>query len=56
MSAGFTDSADEMIDRVAWEDGRWVIVQIWDAAQRSQAEVGLTQIRQFFASTGSVMR
>jgi hypothetical protein len=48
MSAGFTDSADETIDRVAWEDGRWVIVQIWDAAQRNQAEVGLTQIRQYF--------
>jgi hypothetical protein len=48
MSAGFTDSADETIDRVAWEDGRWVIVQIWDAAQRNQAEVGLTQFRQYF--------
>jgi hypothetical protein len=48
MSAGFTDSADETIDRVAWEDGRWVIVQIWDAALRNQAEAGLAQIRQFF--------
>ena len=48
MDGGYTDSADETIAQVAWEDGRWVVVQLWDAALRQQAEAWLALSRQVF--------
>jgi len=48
MDGGYTDSADETIAQVAWEDGRWVVVQLWDAALRRQAEAWLARCRQVF--------
>ncbi|MDZ4720230.1 MAG: hypothetical protein SH847_17390 [Roseiflexaceae bacterium] len=47
MSAGFTDSATEMLQRVAYEQNRWVIVQFWDEATRRQNREQITHYRQF---------
>jgi hypothetical protein len=45
MSGDYTDSAHETIARVVWEDGRWLVAQLWDVALRDQAAASLVLAR-----------
>jgi hypothetical protein len=45
MSGDYSDAARETIAHVVWEDGRWLVAQLWDEALRDQAEVSLALVR-----------
>lgn len=42
MDDDFSDSADETLHRVGREDGRWIIVQLWDEALRQRSREWMT--------------
>lgn len=52
MSGDFSDDADEQLALVAQEQGRWVIVQFYDAALRQQYREQLRVFRQISGLLG----